>query len=139
MLHGAAGSFYGASFSGHGRVLWLDQLHAYVRLGALDHEKEEPCPIQIDAQLHVSSHGLLPPNTPMTDDLTQVLDYRQVRQCLLDECDKFSHINLLETLVDHLAHTLMSLPSVLGIRIKVTKMGLFDDCQVALSRQLGNW
>ncbi len=139
MMHLASSSFHTSQSHGHGRVLWIDQLHTYARLGALDHEKEGPRPIQIDAQLHLSTHGLLPPNTVMSDELSQVLDYCHVRQSLLNACDKASHINLLETLVDHLAHTLMSLPSVLGVRIKITKLGLFEDCQIALSQQLGQW
>ena len=33
----------------------------------------------------------------------------------------------------------MSLPGVVGVRLKLTKLEIFPDCEVAISTELGAW
>ena len=41
--------------------------------------------------------------------------------------------------VEPLSVRLMKLPGVVGVRIKVTKLEIFPDCQVAISAECGTW
>ena len=50
-----------------------------------------------------------------------MLDYRRVRQIIIDECTA-EHVNLLESLIGKLANRLMQLPGVLGVRVKIAKL-----------------
>ncbi len=116
------------------QILSLTGLRFTANLGILDHEKTTPQPIQVDAQLNRGPQALLPTD----DDIHNVLDYRRVRQIIIDECTA-EHINLLETMIGRLSHRLMSLPGVLGVRVKIAKLEIFDDCEVAIRMEAGQW
>ena len=72
------------------------------------------------------------------DDIGRVLDYRKVRQIIIDECTA-EHVNLLETLIGKLTHRLMQLPAVVGTRVKIAKLEIFTDCEVAIRMEAGQW
>ncbi len=103
-------------------------------LGILDHEISAPQPIQVDAELSLGAQPL----HPHDDDIMHVLDYRKVRQIIIDECTA-RHVNLLETLIGKLCDRLMRLPGVRGVRVKITKLEIFDDCEVAIRMEVGSW
>ena len=67
-----------------------------------------------------------------------MLDYRKVRQIIIDEC-RTEHVNLLESLIGKLAQRLMQLPGVMGVRVKIAKLEIFDDCEVAIRIETGQW
>ena len=67
-----------------------------------------------------------------------MLDYRKVRQIIIDECTA-EHTDLLEALLGKLCTRVMKLPGVAGVRIKVTKLEIFPDCEVAISAEVGAW
>lgn len=48
-------------------------------------------------------------------------------------------MNFLETLIGKLAHRLMLLPGVLGVYVKIAKLEIFDDCEVAIRVETGQW
>ena len=75
------------------QILTLTGLRFVANLGILEHEKISPQPIQVDAELNQGEQPLLPHD----DDINHVLDYRKVRQIIIDECTA-EHVNLLETL-----------------------------------------
>ena len=102
------------------QILTLNGLRFAAKLGILDVEKSGPQPIQVDAELN------------------HVLDYRKVRQIIIDECTA-EHVNLLETLIGKLARRLMQLPGVVGVRVKIAKLEIFDDCEVAIRVETGQW
>jgi 7,8-dihydroneopterin aldolase/epimerase/oxygenase len=116
------------------QILTLTGLRFNANLGILDHEQIKPQPIQVDAELCLGTQPLL----PRDDDISHVLDYRKVRQIIIDECTE-RHINLLESLIGKLAHRLMQLPGVLGVRVKIAKLEIFDDCEVAIRMETGQW
>jgi dihydroneopterin aldolase len=116
------------------QILTLTGLRFDANLGILDHERTAPQPIQVDAQLNQGLQPLLPHD----DDISHVLDYRKVRQIIIDECTA-EHVNLLESLIGKLAHRLMQLPGVLGVRVKIAKLEIFDDCEVAIRVETGTW
>ena len=116
------------------QILTLTGLRFDANLGILDHERTAPQPIQVDAELNQGHQPLLPHD----DDITHVLDYRKVRQIIIDEC-RAEHVNLLESLIGKLAHRLMLLPGVRGVRVKIAKLEIFDDCEVAIRMETGQW
>ena len=116
------------------QILTLTGLRFNANLGILEHEKKAPQPIQVDAQLNLGLQPLLPSD----DDIKHVLDYRKVRQIIINECT-VEHVNLLESLIGKLAHRLMLLPGVLGARVKIAKLEIFDDCEVAIRIETGQW
>ena len=119
----------------HGlRTLSLSGLRFKANLGILPHEMDAPQPIQVDAELNLGAQDLLPSD----DDISHVLDYRKFRQIIINECTA-EHVNLLETLIGKLSHRLMLLPGVIGVRVKIAKLEIFDDCEVAIRMEAGQW
>ena len=116
------------------QILKLTGLRFDANLGILEHEKTAPQPIQVDAELNLGTQPLMPSD----DEINHVLDYRKVRQIIITECTA-EHVNLLETLIGKLAHRLMLLPGVLGVRVKIAKLEIFDDCEVAIKVETGQW
>lgn len=119
----------------HGlQTLTLTGLRFDASLGILEAEIAAPQPIQVDAELSLGEQPLLPHD----DDITHVLDYRKVRKIIIDECTAV-HVNLLETLIGKLCQRLMRLPNVTGVRVKIAKLEIFADCEVAIRMQAGQW
>jgi dihydroneopterin aldolase len=116
------------------QILTLTGLRFDANLGILEHEKNGPQPIQVDAELNLGVQPLLPHD----DDIHHVLDYRKVRQIIINEC-RAEHVNLLETLIGKLANRLLQLPGVQGVRVKIVKLEIFDDCEVAIRMEAGLW
>ena len=119
--------------AGH-HTLELTGLRFDANLGILEHEKIDPQPIQVDAELNLGSQAVLPSD----DDIMHVLDYRKVRKIIIEECTA-EHVNLLETLIGKLSNRLMQLPGVLGVRVKIAKLEIFEDCEVAIRMETGQW
>jgi len=116
------------------QILTLTGLRFDANLGILDHERTSPQPIRVDAELNLGTQSLL----PRDDDIGHVLDYRKVRRIIIEEC-KAEHVNLLETLIGKLANRLMQLPGVAGVRIRIAKLEIFEDCEVAIRIETGLW
>ena len=114
--------------------LTLTGLRFNANLGILEHELSSPQPIEVDAELNLGPQPL----APHDDDISHVLDYRKVRQIIIDECTA-EHVNLLESLIGKLCDRLLRLPGVLGVRVKIAKLEIFDDCEVAIRLQAGRW
>ena len=116
------------------QTLSLTGLRFDASLGVLAHEIDAPQPIRVDADLHMGSQPLLPHD----DEILNVLDYRKVRSIIIEECTAV-HINLLETMIGKVCDRLMALPGVQGVRVKIAKLEIFDDCEVAIRMETGQW
>jgi 7,8-dihydroneopterin aldolase/epimerase/oxygenase len=116
------------------QILPLTGLRFDANLGILDREKAAPQPISVDAELNLGTQPLLPAD----DDIRHVLDYRKVRKIIIEECTS-EHVNLLESLIGKLSYRLMQLPGVLGVRVRIAKLEIFDDCEVAIRVETGQW
>ncbi|MBA4109666.1 MAG: dihydroneopterin aldolase [Leptothrix sp. (in: Bacteria)] len=116
------------------QILNLRGLRFDAKLGLLAHELTDTQPILVDAELNMGSQPLM----PRDDDITHVLDYRRVRTIIIEECTA-THVNLLESMIGKLCLRLMDLPGVLGVRVKIAKLEIFDDCEVAISMETGQW
>ncbi len=88
----------------------------------------------MDAELSLGDQPLLPAD----DDISRVLDYRKVRKIIIDECTA-KHVSLLETMIGKLCHRLLGLSGVKAVRVKITKLEIFDDCEVAIRMEAGSW
>jgi dihydroneopterin aldolase len=127
-------TYYTGSHTLGQQTLTLTGLRFDASLGILEAEKIAPQPIQVDAELSLGLQPLLPAD----DDIMHVLDYRKVRKIIIDECTA-EHVNLLETLIGKLANRLMQLPGVKGVRVKIAKLEIFADCEVAIRVETGQW
>jgi dihydroneopterin aldolase len=116
------------------QILTLDGLRFSANLGILDHERASPQPIRVDAELNLGTQPLL----PRDDDILHVLDYRKVRKIIIEECTA-EHMNLLESMIGKLALRLLQLPGVVGVRVRIAKLAIFDDCEVAIRMEAGLW
>jgi dihydroneopterin aldolase len=116
------------------QTLTLQGLRFDANLGILEQEKTAPQPILVDAELNLGPQPLL----PQDDDIFHVLDYRKVRRIIIDECTA-EHVNLLESLIGKLVQRLLQLPGVRGVRVKIAKLEIFDDCEVAIRMEAGEW
>ncbi len=116
------------------QIIHLQGLRFGANLGVLDFEREGPQPIQVDAEVNLGAQMIVSRDA----DIGHVLDYRRVRQIIIDECTA-EHTDLLEALLGKLCTRLMKLAGVVGVRIKVTKLEIFEDCQVAISAECGQW
>ena len=116
------------------QILTLTGLRFDANLGILEQEKTAPQPIRVDAELNLGTQDLLPHD----DEILQVLDYRKVRKIIIDERTAV-HVNLLESLIGKVSLRLMQLPGVLGVRVKIAKLEIFDDCEVAIRVETGQW
>lgn len=116
------------------QILRLRGLRFDANLGILEHEKIQPQPIQVDAELNLGTQPLV----PRDDDILHVLDYRKIRHLIISECTA-EHVNLLESLSGKLALRLMQLNGVIGVRVRIAKLKIFSDCEVAISMETGQW
>ncbi len=116
------------------QILTLNGLRFNANLGILAREKAAPQPIRVDAELNLGTQPL----EPHDDDILHVLDYRKVRKIIIDECTA-EHVNLLESLIGKLAQRLMQLPGVVGVRVRIAKLEIFEDCEVAIRVETGLW
>lgn len=116
------------------QIIHITGLRFGANLGVLDFEREGPQPIQVDAEVNLGAQMIVSRDA----DIGHVLDYRRVRQIIIDECTA-EHTDLLEALLGKLCTRLMKLAGVVGVRIKVTKLEIFPDCQVAISAECGQW
>lgn len=116
------------------QIIHLQGLLFDASLGVLESERKGPQPIRVDAEVNLGAQAIVSRDA----DIGRVLDYRRVRQIILDECTA-EHTDLLEALLGKLCARLMSLPGVVGVRIKVTKLEIFPDCQVTISAECGQW
>lgn len=116
------------------QTLNLTGLRFDAKLGILANELTSPQPILVDAELNMGSQPLLPSD----DEILNVLDYRKVRTIIIEECTS-RHVNLLETLIGKVSNRLMALPGVQGVRVKIAKLEIFEDCEVAIRMETGQW
>jgi dihydroneopterin aldolase len=42
-------------------------------------------------------------------------------------------------MIGQLCHRLLGLPGVQAVRVKITKLEIFDDCEVAIRMEAGSW
>lgn len=103
-------------------------------IGILDHERKTTQPIHVDAQMDVNIAQRV-----NDQDIGTVLDYRELHDTIVRECTR-GHVNLLETLTDRVAQTLLdAFTEIRCVTVRITKPSAFADSagvaiEVTLSR-----
>lgn len=105
------------------RRIFFSQLTLDARIGILEHELRDAQPLYIDAEFDTMVAD------PVNDqDIQTVLDYRDLRHAIVDECTR-GHVNLLETLSERvMARILSEFSEVFRARIRISKPQAFSDC-----------
>lgn len=105
------------------RRIFFSQLALDARIGILEHELRTTQPLHIDAEFDVAIT-----QDAEDHDIQTVLDYRLLRQAIVDECTR-SHVNLLETLSERVAaRILKDFPQVQRTHLRISKPSAFSDC-----------
>jgi dihydroneopterin aldolase len=100
----------------------LRRLRVHASVGILPHETRLRQPLLCDADVWVDQ------DVPSQDRISEVLDYRIVRESLVHSLTE-GHTNLLETLADTAARSLCRLPHVVAVRLLIEKPNAFDDAE----------
>ena len=105
------------------RRVFFTNLELGARIGILEHELRATQPINIDAEFDVLTHHVVDDH-----NIATVLDYRQLRNTIIEECTQ-AHVNLLETLVEQVARRLFTdFPDLVRLRLRISKPQAFSDC-----------
>jgi len=107
------------------RTITIEGLRVLAQVGVLAHEFSAPQPVLISLAVDMPDAPLVPER----DDMSQVLDYRQLRELAKAEAER-EHTHLLETLAGRIAQRALSLPGVTVARVRVAKPQVFADCDV---------
>lgn len=105
------------------RTLYLQNLVRTASIGVYQAERQHPQRVRLNLALRV-----VPPAQPLADELSQVLDYAQLRQTVLHLLDS-RHWGLQETLCDAIATLALSLPGVQAVYVSLGKLDAVDDCE----------
>lgn len=112
------------------RRIIFQELRVQASIGMLAHEREVRQPLIIQAEFDTDASGRV-----VDSDIGTVLDYRLLRQALIDEATR-QHVDLLETLVDRtLTRILRDFPPVLKVTLRICKPQAFPDCAAVCVEQ----
>lgn len=91
-------------------------------IGILAHEKSATQPIHVDAEIEVDV------TQAVNDmDIQSVLDYRALHNAIVTACTS-GHVNLLETLTERVAHSLLhTFSETREVTVRITKIAAFAD------------
>ena len=107
------------------RTISTEGLHVLAQVGVLAHEFGAPQPVLISVSVDMPDV----PTVPERDEMSQVLDYRQLRELAKAEAER-EHTHLLETLAGRIAEGSLRLPGVAAARVRVAKPQVFADCDM---------
>jgi dihydroneopterin aldolase len=107
------------------RTITIEGLQVLAQVGVLAHEFGAPQPVLISVSVDMPGA----PTVPERDDMSQVLDYRRLRELAKAEAER-EHTHLLETLAGRIAERSLRLPGVAVARVRVTKPQVFADCDM---------
>jgi 7,8-dihydroneopterin aldolase/epimerase/oxygenase len=107
------------------RTITIEGLRVLAPVGVLAHELNGPQPVLISLSVDMPDA----PTVPERDEMSQVLDYRRLRELAKAEAER-AHTHLLETLAGRIAQRALALPGVSAARVRVAKPQVFADCDV---------
>ena len=105
------------------RTITLEGLHVLAQVGVLAHEFGAPQPVMISLAVDMPDAPLVPER----DEISQVLDYRHLREMAIAEAER-EHTHMLETLAGRIAQRALAMPGVAAARVRVAKPQVFADC-----------
>jgi 7,8-dihydroneopterin aldolase/epimerase/oxygenase len=105
------------------RTITIEGLRVLAPVGVLPHEFGTPQPVLISLAVDLPDAPLI----PARDEMSEVLDYRDLRALARTEAER-EHTHLLETLAGRIARRALELPGVAAVRVCVAKPQVFADC-----------
>jgi len=108
------------------RRLSVERLRVLASVGILEHELSAQQALLVSVSVEQHAVPLIPP----VDDVQHVLDYRHLREAVLDEAQA-GHVNMLETLAGRIAQRLLARRTVRRVQVRITKPNIFPDCDGA--------
>lgn len=108
------------------RRLFLQNFRIDANIGVYDFEKRGAQRTVMNVDLFIP----LAASTPAHDKIAEVLDYDFIRDAIRARIG-LGHINLLETLCDDVARSLLAHPLVRAVRVATTKPDVYPDCDGA--------
>jgi len=95
-----------------------------VHIGIHDFEQGAPQRMRFDVDLYVPyAHS-----NPARDRIEDIVDYDFIRT-IIRQRTVAGHINLQETLCDHIADDLLCHPPVQAVRVATAKLDVYPDCE----------
>ena len=107
------------------RKILINNLAIKASVGVYEHEKQNKQRIIVNVELLLSND-----TEPKQDNLEATQDYSQFRKCLIDIVEG-QHFHLLEVLVEKVYSTLIRYSCVIGVKVKISKPDIFNNCEVA--------
>ena len=107
------------------RTITIEGLRVLAQVGVLAHELGAPQPVLISVSVDMPDA----PSVPERDEMSQVLDYRRLRELAKAEAER-EHTHLLETLAGRIAERVLRLPGVAAAWVRVAKPQVFADCDM---------
>jgi len=107
------------------RTITIEGLRVLAQVGVLAHEFGAPQPVLISVSVDMPDASAV----PVRDEMSQVLDYRRLRELAKAEAER-EHTHLLETLAGRIAERSLRLPGVAAARVRVAKPQVFADCDM---------
>lgn len=104
--------------------IFIEGMRIDARIGVHPHEQGREQPLELDAEIEVDDARF----HPVADRLREVFDYQAVRAVIL-QVVATGHIHLLETLAGRVIESLLALPDVQAVRIRIRKFTAFEDCR----------
>ena len=106
------------------RKLFLRGHVLEVQIGIHDFEQGAPQRMRFDVDLYVPyAHS-----DPARDRIEDIVDYDFIRT-IIRQRTAAGHINLQETLCDHIATDLLNNPHVEAVRVATAKLDVYPDCE----------
>ena len=106
------------------RKLFLRGHVLEVQIGIHDFEQGAPQRMRFDVDLYVPyAHS-----DPARDRIEDIVDYDFIRT-IIRQGTAAGHINLQETLCDHIATDLLNNPHVEAVRVATAKLDVYPDCE----------
>lgn len=113
------------------RRFFITAIEALCSIGIYDHERANKQRVIIDIEVVLD-----PTSEPTQDAILDGLDYDMIRDGVLALTSE-RHYDLQETLARAIFDKMLSLPTVIEVKVRTSKPDIYEDCQEA-AYQLSN-
>ena len=107
------------------RKILINNLVLMAYVGVYEQEKKNKQKIIVNIEILLTNES-----EPKNDNLEETQDYSQFRKYIKDIIES-QHFELLEILTNKIHSTIIKNKFVFGVKVKVSKPDIFDDCEVA--------
>ena len=105
------------------RSIYVRNLRLNVKIGVYDHEKFGSQPMVFNVVAYVKRENA----SPTHDGLDEVIDYDYIRNSVIEQTQG-EHVQLQETLCDHIAQQILRKKAIVAVYIASAKTDIYRDC-----------